>query len=58
MPLKKASGKGKKAVQSAVSFNIAELTRADKSKPANKQRSRAQRAAIAYSFAKRKKDKE
>jgi hypothetical protein len=51
MPLKKASGRGKKAVQKAVSSNIAELTRANKSKPAGKKRSPAQIAAIAYSAA-------
>jgi hypothetical protein len=57
MPLQKARGKGKKAVQKAVSANIAELTRANKSKPAGKVRSRAQIAAIAYSAAGKKKKK-
>lgn len=55
MPLKKSSGKSKKAVQSAVSYNIAELTRANRSKPAGQKRSKAQIAAIAFSSAKRKK---
>lgn len=59
MPLKKSSGKGKKALQKAVSYNIAELTRANKSKPAGEKRSKAQIAAISYSAAgeKRKKKK-
>jgi len=58
MPLKKA-GKGKKSKQEAVSYNIAELTRANKSKPASEKRSKAQMAAISYSAAgeKRKKKK-
>lgn len=51
MPLKKSSGKSKKAVQRAVSYNIAELTRANKSKPASERRSPAQIAAIGYSAA-------
>jgi hypothetical protein len=57
MPLKTASNKGKKATQKAVSYNIAELTNANKSKPASQQRSRAQIAAIAYSEAKKKSKK-
>lgn len=57
MPLKKAKSKRKKDVQKAVSSNIAELTRANKSKPASKQRSRAQIAAISYSAAGQKKKK-
>lgn len=55
MPLKRASGKGKKVTQSAVSYNIAELTRANRSKPPGQKRSKAQIAAISYSAAKRKK---
>ena len=55
MPLKKTKGTGKKSVQKAVSYNIAELTRANKSKPAGEKRSRAQIAAIAYSAARKKK---
>lgn len=52
MPLKKASkGSGKMAMQNAVSYNISELTRANKSKPAGEKRSRAQIAAISYSAA-------
>lgn len=51
MPLKKSSGRSKKAVQKAVSYNIAELTRANKTKPSGEQRSRAQIAAISYSAA-------
>jgi hypothetical protein len=52
MPLKKASkGAGKKAIQKAVSYNIAELTRANKSKPASERRGKAQIAAISYSAA-------
>jgi hypothetical protein len=54
MPLKKASGKGKAAVQKAVSTNIAELTRANREKPAGKKRSKEQIAAIAYSAARKK----
>lgn len=54
MPLKKASGKGKAAVQKAVSANIAELTRANREKPAGKKRSKEQIAAIAYSAARKK----
>lgn len=54
MPLKKASGKGKAAVQKAVSSNIAELTRANREKPAGKKRSKEQIAAIAYSAARKK----
>lgn len=38
----------------SVSKNIAELTRANRSKPAGKKRSREQIAAIAYSAAKKK----
>lgn len=55
MPLKKAASKGKKAVQKAVSYNIGELTAANKNKLASQKRSREQIAAIAYSAAKRKK---
>lgn len=51
MPLKRASGKSKKSIQQAVSYNIAELTRANKSKPAGEKRSRAQIAAIGFSAA-------
>lgn len=51
MPLKKASGKSKKSMQNAVSYNIAELTRANKSKPTGEKRSKAQIAAIGYSAA-------
>lgn len=51
MPLKKASSKSKKSIQKAVSYNIAELTRANKSKPASEKRSRAQIAAIGFSAA-------
>lgn len=54
MPLKKASGKGKAAVQKAVSANIQELTRANREKPAGKKRSKEQIAAIAYSSARKK----
>jgi hypothetical protein len=54
MPLKKASGKGKAAVQKAVSANIAELTRANREKPTGKKRSKEQIAAIAYSAARKK----
>lgn len=54
MPLKKASGKGKAAVQKAVSTNIQELTRANREKPAGKKRSKEQIAAIAYSAARKK----
>lgn len=57
MPLQKASGRGKKAMQKAVSSNIAELTRANKTKPAGEKRSRAQVAAIAYSAAGEKRKK-
>jgi len=55
MPLKKAKSKSKSSVQKAVSYNIAELTRANKSKPSGQKRSRQQIAAIAYSAAKKKK---
>jgi hypothetical protein len=55
MPLKKSYGKTKGAVQKAVSYNIAELTRANKSKPASQKRSREQIAAIAFSAARKKK---
>ena len=52
MPLKKArKNAGKKGMQSAVSYNIAELTRANKSKPAGDKRSKAQIAAIGFSAA-------
>lgn len=51
MPLKKSSGKSKKAMNSAVSYNIAELTRANKTKPSGEKRSKAQIAAIGYSAA-------
>lgn len=52
MPLIK--GRGKNGVKKAVAANIAELTRANKSKPAGKKRSREQIIAIAYSVAKKK----
>lgn len=55
MPLKKSHGRGKKAVQKAVSANIRELYHANDSKPASKKRSPAQIKAIAYAAAKRKK---
>lgn len=55
MPLKKSSGKSKKAIQKAVSYNISELTKANKTKSPSEKRSRAQIAAIAYSAAKKKK---
>lgn len=55
MPAYKAKGKGKKAVQEAVSKNIKELYRANASKPSDKKRSHAQIVAIAYSEAKPKK---
>lgn len=55
MPLKKSSGPGKKAKQKAVSYNIAELTRANRSKPASQRRSREQISAISFSAAKRRK---
>ena len=42
MPLKKAKGKGEKAIQKAVSTNIQELTRANREKPAGKKRSEKQ----------------
>lgn len=51
MPLKKASGKSKKSMQNAVSYNIAELTRANKSKATGEKRSKAQIAAIGFSAA-------
>jgi hypothetical protein len=51
MPLKKASSKSKKSIQKAVSYNIAELTRANKEKPASERRGKAQIAAIGYSAA-------
>jgi len=54
MPLKKAKGKGEKAVQKAVSANIQELTRANREKPTGKKRSEKQIAAIAYSAARKK----
>jgi hypothetical protein len=54
MPLKKATGKGKAAMQKAVSANIQELTRANREKPAGKKRSKEQIAAIAYSAARKK----
>ena len=54
MPLKKARGKGEKAIQKAVSANIQELTRANREKPAGKKRSEKQIAAIAYSAARKK----
>jgi hypothetical protein len=38
-------------MQSAVSYNIAELTMANKTKPASEKRSKAQIAAISYSVA-------
>lgn len=57
MPLKKSSGKSKKAFQKAVSYNIAELTRANKSKPASEKRSKSQIAAISYSAAGEKRKK-
>jgi hypothetical protein len=51
MPLKKSSGRSKKAVQKAASYNIAELTRANKSKPSGEKRSRKQIIAIGLSAA-------
>jgi hypothetical protein len=54
MPLKKARGKGEKAIQKAVSANIQELTRANREKPTAKKRSEKQIAAIAYSAARKK----
>jgi len=54
MPLKKARGTSKKAMNKAVSANIQELTRANREKPANKKRSEKQIAAIAYSAARKK----
>jgi len=54
MTLKKASGKGKGAIQKAVSANIQELTRANREKPSDKKRSEKQIAAIAYSAARKK----
>lgn len=54
MPLKKAKGTTKKAMNKAVSANIQELTRANREKPANKKRSEKQIAAIAYSAARKK----
>jgi hypothetical protein len=53
MPLPKAKGYGKKATQKAVSQNITELTKANKSKPKSKKRSKGQIAAIAYSAARK-----
>lgn len=52
MPLIK--GRGKNGVKKAVAANIAELTRANKSKPAGKKRSHQQIVAIAFSAAKKK----
>lgn len=52
MPLKKA--KGKADMQKAVSANIQELTRANRSKPSGKKRSKEQIAAMAYSAARKK----
>lgn len=57
MPLYKAKGKGKKAVNSAVSKNIKELYMANESKPAGKKRSREQMIAIGIAAAKRGKKK-
>jgi hypothetical protein len=54
MPLKKAKGTAKKAMNKAVSANIQELTRANREKPAGKKRSEKQIAAIAYSAARKK----
>jgi len=54
MPLKKAKGTTKKAMNKAVSANIQELTRANREKPAGKKRSEKQIAAIAYSAARKK----
>lgn len=52
MPLKRArKGAGKKAMQNAASYNISELTNANKSKPASQKRSRAQIIAIGLSAA-------
>jgi hypothetical protein len=51
MPLKKASGRSKKAVQKAASYNISELTQANKSKAAGEKRSRKQIIAIGLSAA-------
>lgn len=50
MPLKKASGKSKKAVQKAVSSNMHELKHYG-----NKKRSHAQMVAISINAAKKKK---
>jgi len=54
MPLKKAKGATKKAMNKAVSASIQELTRANREKPAGKKRSKEQIAAIAYSAARKK----
>lgn len=51
MPLKKSSSKSKKAIQKAASYNISELTQANKSKPASEKRSRKQIIAIGLSAA-------
>jgi len=51
MPLQKASGRSKKAISKAASYNISELTNANKSKPASEKRSRKQIIAIGLSAA-------
>ena len=51
MPLVKARGKSKKAVQKAVSANIAALYNDNKGKPRGEKRKAAQIKAIAYSVA-------
>lgn len=53
MPLMKAKGKGN--LKKAVAYNISELTKANKEKPASKKRGRKQIAAIAYSAARKRK---
>ena len=57
MPLQKAKGRSKKAVQKAVSSNIAELYKANELKPDSKKRPVDQIKAIAYAAATRKKKK-
>ncbi len=52
MPLKKArKGASKKAIQNAVSYNISELTKTNRSKSPSEKRSKAQIVAIAFSAA-------
>lgn len=46
MPLHKPKGRGRKAVRRAVSRNMHELAKANRSKPASKRRSLKQRIAI------------